>query len=81
MYNLIKFTFLFCILDFVFTHILTQENETDMYGTVCCHVNNMLTFWSTTSEESLFLNEYEFHNTSINHLKWFRITNELCKLT
>lgn len=68
-------------LDFVFTHILKHENETEVYGTICCHVNNILTFWSTKSEKSCFLVENEYHaiNSSIKYMKWFQISNELCK--
>lgn len=65
--------------DFVFTHLLKHENETEVYGTICCHLNNVLTFWSTTSEKSLFLTEYDFHNSSIKFIKWFKISNELCR--
>jgi len=41
----------------------------------------MLTFWSTTSEKSSFLvkNEYHIYHMSIKYIKWFQITNELCK--
>lgn len=65
------------IKNFVFTHTLKHENEVEVYGTICCHLNSMLTFWSTSSEKSVFLTEFEFHSVSIKFIKWFRISNEL----
>ncbi|XP_025414080.1 uncharacterized protein LOC112686136 isoform X2 [Sipha flava] len=65
------------IKSFVFTHILKYENGTEVYGTICCHLNNKLTFWLTTSKKSSFLTEYEFHSACIKYMKWFRISNEL----
>ncbi|VVC26702.1 Hypothetical protein CINCED_3A017806 [Cinara cedri] len=65
------------IKNFVFTHILKYENGLAVYGIICCHLNNVLTFWSTKLEKSLFLAENDFHNSSIRHIKWFQITDEL----
>uniref|UniRef100_A0A2S2NXQ7 Transcription factor IIIC 90kDa subunit N-terminal domain-containing protein n=1 Tax=Schizaphis graminum TaxID=13262 RepID=A0A2S2NXQ7_SCHGA len=65
------------IKNFVFTHTLKHENEIEVYGTICCHLNNMLTFWSTSSEKSCLLTEFEFHSVSIKHIKWFHISHEL----
>lgn len=70
----------FCkISDFVFTHVLKYDSEIAVYGIICCHVNNVLTFWSTKLEKSLFLTENGYHNSSIRHIKWFQITDKLCK--
>lgn len=68
------------------SNMMESNDEVKVYGTICCHISNVLTFWSTTSStkftgstESIFLSEFKFHFTPIKHMKWFQISNELCK--
>ncbi|XP_050432279.1 uncharacterized protein LOC126840518 isoform X1 [Adelges cooleyi] len=65
------------IKNFVNTHLLKKVDGNNYYGTICCHVNNTLTFWSSFYEKSTFLETFDFYTSSIKYIKWFRISNDL----
>ncbi|XP_050542115.1 uncharacterized protein LOC126905956 isoform X2 [Daktulosphaira vitifoliae] len=67
------------IKNFVCTHLLKIDNGDLHYGTICCHLNNSLTFWSSINEHSTFLKEFKYcySCTTVKYVEWFQVSNSL----